>query len=416
MPPKRTVRWRLGPARGLDWRRPYAALARAVNAPRWFPHLPLALGLALAGALLLLNGLRAAAPLWTARITALPLERFRVGAGGIPFAMIGLGMLAMSVGLALRSRFSWIIALALTTATFLVAARVTHTFFSVLVYYDVFLLLALLAAFRYFNRSSLAAATLFALTSSLLLLFYAVFGAFYLGAQFTPPITDLTAAFYYAIVTMSTVGYGDITPRTPHARLFAISIIVLGITVFATSLSAIVGPVVSGSLSRIVGEKRRRMNRENHYIIIGNTPLAYNTFRELTRRKQPVTLIFAQPPAEGEFEGADVVVGDANNLEVLEKAGAKAARAVLALRNDDSDNAFIVLAVKELECAAKTVVAINDGKHLDRVRRVQPDILLAPQVLGGEILAMALSGEPIDSDYVLQRLLHYGGAPPAPAR
>lgn len=381
---------------------------RGLNASAWFPHVPLAAGLALGGALLLLSGLHGAAPIWRQPFAALTTTSLRLGARGVPFAMIGLGMLAMSVGLLLRSRFSWIVSLGLTAITILVAIKITHTFYSALIYYDALLLGALLVSYRRFNRSSLAAGTLFALASGVLLLLYAVFGAFYMGVQFTPPINDLTTAFYYAIVTMGTVGYGDITPRTPHARLFAVSIIILGITVFATSLSAIMGPVVGGSLRRIVDRRGKLMNRKDHFIIIGNTPLAYNTYRELSRRKHPVTLLFAQAPAEGQFEGADIVVGDPNSLDVLEKAGAKQARAVLALRADDSENAFIVLAVKELESRAKTVAAINDGKYLERVRRVQPDILLAPQVLGGEILAMALSGEAIDSNYVLDRLLHFG--------
>lgn len=387
----------------LKWRS-----ERLAGAARWFPHAPLAGALALGGALLLRAGMQGAAPIWQGHFSALTTASLRLGARGVPFAMIGLGMLAMSIGLLLRSRFSWMVSLGLTALTIVVALKFTHAYHAALVYYDVFLLLALLASRRWFNRSSLAAGTLFALASGVLLLLYAVFGSFYLGTQFAPPIRDLTTAFYYAIVTMGTVGYGDITPHTAHARLFTVSIIILGITVFATSLSAIMGPVVGGSLRRIVEQRGKRMNRKDHFVVIGNTPLAYNTFRELTRRKQPVTLLFAQAPPEGEFEGADVVLGDPNSLEVLTKAGAKEARAVLALRGDDSENAFIVLAVKELRGRAKTVAAINDGKHLERMRLVQPDILLAPQVLGGEILAMALSGEAIDSNYVLDRLLHFG--------
>jgi hypothetical protein len=58
-------------------------------------------------------------------------------------------------------------------------------------------------------------------------------------------------------------------------------------------------------------------------------------------------------------------------------------KAILALSAADSDNAFVVLAVKELESRAKTVVAVNDSNNLGRVRRVQPDLIIAPQVLGG---------------------------------
>ncbi len=389
------------------WRQAWDWVWRSVEDSRWFPHLPLGIGVGLVGLSLLLTGLPSISALLHGQLTL-----HSMGAGHLVLSattIIGLAMVLTSAGLLLRSRFSWIIALALMVLTAIFALHFGHSLYSAVLGWDVALLVALLLFHRAFNRSSLAAGTLFALASSLLLIIYAVFGALYLGQQFAPPIRNLATALYYSVVTMSTVGYGDIVPKTAHARLFAVSIIILGITVFATSISAIIGPLVGGSLQRIVREEKH-MTRKDHYIIIGNTSLAYNTYRELRKRQQPCTLIFSQAPAQGSFEGADVVIGDANDLDVLKTAGAPAARAVLAMRADDSENAFIVLAVKELGGAVKTVAAINDGKNMDRVRRVQPDIMLAPQVLGGEILAMALSGETVSSDFVLDRLLKYGAA------
>lgn len=72
--------------------------------------------------------------------------------------------------------------------------------------------------------------------------------------------------------------------------------------------------------------------------------------------------------------------------------------------------AFAILAVKELGGSARTVAAVNDAGHLGRVKLVQPDIVIAPQVLGGELLAMLLSGEDITTDFVLQRVFQEGQA------
>jgi len=367
----------------------------------WFPHLPLALGLAFAGLLVMALAYgRHFGVRWSDPLAHVPPS-------GVPFLLIGVALVLMSVGLALRSRFAWSIALLLAVAALLAVRLLPHTPAPLVANYVLLLFIALLLARRAFNRSSVAAGTLFAITSSFLLLIYAVFGALYLGAEFTPPIHDAVTAFYYAVVTMGTVGYGDITPHTTHARLFTISIIFLGIAVFATSISAIVGPLVSGSLNRIVNRKESRMRRTGHFIVVGLTPLAHNVYRELKRRGQSVLLIAPQTPDPGDFDAEDVIVGDANNLDILRKANAAEARAVLAMRADDSENAFIALAVKELKGKAQTVVAVNDAKYMDRLKLVQPDVVIAPQVLGGEILAMALSGEPISGDYVLQRLLHF---------
>jgi voltage-gated potassium channel len=147
---------------------------------------------------------------------------------------------------------------------------------------------------------------------------------------------------------MSTVGYGDIVPEVPETRLFTISVIVLGVAVFATSVTAVIAPLVSQSLRGIIDRKGTGMRRENHFVVIGNTALAINTWRELAKRGRPVTRILYEAPVESQIKDVDVVVGDPSMAEVLREAGADRAEAVLAMTADDSENAFLVLAVKEL--------------------------------------------------------------------
>lgn len=372
---------------------------RALRLRHWFPHIPLALAVAFSGAALL----------WfvfivqrSSLLADFPRHILDFRPSSMPFVLIGVAMLIMSVGLLLRSRFAWIVTVLLCAFTVLSAIVLHHEHHGFLISYDGFLLLALLLSYRWFRRSSLAAGTLFAVTSLLLLLIYGVFGSLYLGQLFNPPITDLETAFYFAIVTMTTMGYYG-SPQAPEARMFTVSVIVLGIAVFATSLTTIIGPVIA----RLTTQKGRNMARSGHFVVIGATPLAFNTYHEFKRRKQEVVLILPREPDTGAADPADVIIGDAASLEILRRASADQAQAVLAMRADDSDNAFIVLAVKELHSRAKTVVAINDSKHMDRVRLVQPDMIIAPEVLGGELLAMMLNNEPITSDFLMQRFLHF---------
>lgn len=403
MPEEKTVVWRA--SRFARVRRLSQRVGKSVRARYWFPHIPLSLALACAGFLLLWV-------IFTVQervlLSDFPKNIFDFRPSSMPFVLIGVAMLIMSVGLLFRSRFAWIIALVLTASMVLSALIIRHTHHHrALTYFDGILLVALLLAYRWFDRSSLAAGTLFAVTSALLLLIYAVFGSLYLGDQFSPRIKDLVTALYYSVVTMGTVGYGDITPKSSEARLFTVSVIILGLAVFATSVTAIAGPMIG----RLTNRKEKRMKRTNHFIVIGATPLAYNTYREFKKRHQTVTLIMPQPPASGEIEAEDLIIGDASSLETLRKADAADAQAVLAMRADDSDNAFIVLAVKELKGRAKTVVAISDSKHLERIRLVQPDFVIAPEVLGGELLAMMLSGETITGDFLMERVLHFDRSP-----
>ncbi len=376
-------------------------LHHGVAGDRWFPHVPLAVLFALGGIWMLRIDV---GENWRAYADALLSGTAYLQPRLLPSLLIGGGMITMALGLLLRSRLAWTMALLLV-----VTAGVSLLFTGrpdgrILLGYFVLMLMALLAAWRQFDRSSVAASTLFALTSVAMLMLYATFGSYYLGADFKPPIGDVVTALYYAMVTMSTVGYGDITPQTPEAKLFAVSVIVLGVAVFATSLTAVIAPMVSRSLQRIVNRRGTGMKRENHFVVIGKTSLAINTWHELARRGRPVTRLLREAPEDGELKDADFVVGDPSNLDVLREAGAQHAEAVLAMLADDSENAFVVLAVKELAGKARTVAAVNDAHHLSRVKLAQPDVVIAPQVLGGELLAMLLSGEQVTPDFVMQRV------------
>jgi voltage-gated potassium channel len=379
-------------------------LHRVLHARLWFPQVPLAVLIAIGGVLLLDSdhGLN-----WRVLLPGVLSGHLDLDLALLPRLLIGVGMLTMALGLVFRSRAAWVMALLLSlTAIASLVFSLHHNGRGLAVYYAL-VLAALLAAGRRFDRSSMAAGTLFALTSVVMLLLYATYGSYYLGDQFTPRIDDLTTALYFAIVTTSTVGYGDITPHTAEARLFSISLIVLGITVFATSLTAVIGPLVSRSLKGIVDKKLKRMDRKNHFIVVGDTPLADNTWRELTRRGQPVTRILREARSPG-AAGEDVVIGDPGNADVLRQAGCDKAKAVLAMLADDSDNAFVVLAVREVSPATQTVVAVNDARHLERIRLVQPGLVIAPQVLGGELAAKILCGEEVSPDFVMKSVLRQG--------
>ena len=385
-----------------------------VGGRHWFPHVPLAVLLALGGFWLLQNDL---GQHWRSVLAQLLNRDLNGGLrpAYLPPILIGAGMLIMAAGLLLRSRLAWTMAMLLAALAAVSMLFGQHGHAHLLLGYFILMLALLAFAWRQFDRSSIAASTLFALTSVVMLVVYATFGTYYLGDEFHPKVNDLVTAFYYAMVTMSTVGYGDITPQTAEAKLFAVSIIALGVAVFATSLTAVIAPLVTRSLQRIVNRKDKRMQRENHFVVIGNTPLAVNTWRELVRRGQPVTRLLRQEPEAGIPDEVDHVIGEPSDGDVLRKAGAGKAQAVLAMLDDDSENAFVVLAVRELQGTARTIAAVNDANHLGRVKLVQPDVVIAPQILGGELAAMLLTGEQVTADFVMKRVFQQPASPSTPA-
>ena len=386
--------------------------ARFLNASAWFPHVPLAILVGATGLLQIL-------------LTSGSLQRLLAAGGhhsivslagglgipeirGAPQEAIGGLLIIVGVGLLWRSRLAWVIAFLLGLATVALELSPLSTASRPLEVFSAVLLALLLASRRSFNRVSLTTATLFALIGVLATLGYGVLGSYVLGGGFEPKITNFVDAVYFTVITMATVGYGDITPRTGDARLFTISLVVLGLAVFATSLPAIVAPFIDKRMKNFLQPRRRKMKRASHVIVVGDGPLAQDAARALAARGLQTTVVLAEKPDPEADQPDDFVVGDGSDTETLRSVHIAEARAVLALSDDDSYNAFVVLAAKELNPNVRTVAAVADTRNAGRVARTRPDVLLTLPQLGGELLAMALSGEEIKADALISQLLKLG--------
>ena len=147
------------------------------------------------------------------------------------------------------------------------------------------------------------------------------------------------------------------------------------------------------------------MHRKDHFIVCGHSILAINTILQLNQRGQNVTVISNLPEDDIKQleqrlgDNADVIPGDSNDSSVLKKAGIDRCRAILALSDNDADNAFVVLSAKDMS---------SDSKNLNKIKMVHPDIILSPQLFGSEILARVLNGEEINNDMLVSMLLNSG--------
>jgi voltage-gated potassium channel len=161
-------------------------------------------------------------------------------------------------------------------------------------------------------------------------------------------------------------------------------------------------------MTKLLQPKGKRMKRASHIIVIGAGPLARNSVKALSERGLQVTAVWPAPRPGETDQPEDLVVGDGSDTGVLHNADIEQARAVLALSDDDSYNAFVVLAAKEMNPGIRTVVAVSNPGNTSRVMRVHPDVVLALPVIGSELLAMALSGEEIKADALVNQLLKLG--------
>jgi voltage-gated potassium channel len=360
-----------------------------------WPQGPLAISLALIGALNILGGFRT--PLTVLqRVRALNnIAESLSAVGGTAQAILGLLLVVAGIGLWWRLVSAWTLAVLLLVINIGVELARAHSRLTLAL--DLILLCALVLARYRFTRRTILASIVLSLSSVLAVLAYAVFGSYLLGKGFNPPIRDFSTAVYFSITTLSTVGFGDIVPATPEARWFVVSLLVVGLGVFATAIASALGPKISNELNRFLNPKDNQMEAKDHIIVVGDGAIARNTAEEFKRRGVPFVQIVA---AKSENEtAAHIIAGDATNDDVLQQAGIQNARMIIAAREDDGENAFIALGAKDLNPKVRVLAVVSSALSIRRLKLARADMVFSPAAVGSRILADLVEGGQISSEF-----------------
>lgn len=314
-------------------------------------------------------------------------------------AQLGLGaaLVFAGIGLTLRLRGAWAFSILLLVG--MLVTNVAQGERSEMLYLGI-PILALLAGLvfgrRAFSRQDIAGSLLIAIISLVAVLGYSTLGTYLLGRGFSPAVDDLPTALYYSVVTLTTVGFGDIIPKTVETRMFTLTVIVFGLGIFATTVATVFGTAVSNNLRRIFDPKGVSMELSDHVILVGTGPIAENTAAELRERGRPFIRILPQGAGEAT---ATTVLGDASEDEILERCGIRRARLVIAASEDDAENAMITLAAKDLNPGVKVLALAETPERIPRLERARADLVFAPAAVGGRLLAALADGKTIEPEF-----------------
>jgi voltage-gated potassium channel len=361
-----------------------------------WPQCPLAVVLALVGILNILNGL--SLPLTVLqRIRALNgLAEFLSALGGTAQVILGLMLVLAGAGLLWRLVSAWTLSVLLLVIT--VGVNVAQEQWGLSLGLQTILLGALLWSKPFFMHRTVLANIVFSLSSILAILAYGVFGSYLLGKGFRPEIHDLNTAFYFTIITLSTVGYGDIVPVTPETRWFVVSLLVIGLGVFASVIASALGPKISGELQRLFNPKEKNMQSKDHIILIGEGSIARNTAKELKKRGRTfVHIVTAKSGSD--VDGCQIIEGNATNDAVLQQAGIQHARMVIAAREDDGENAFIALGAKDLNPNVRVMALASSVLSIRRLKLARADLVFSPAAVGSRLLADLVEGNQIPPEF-----------------
>ncbi|MEF8871826.1 MAG: NAD-binding protein [Haloarculaceae archaeon] len=318
-------------------------------------------------------------------------------AAGFTGTLTGFLLLTSAYELRQGYRVGWYATVALLPIT-AVQGLVQGSVFSLpLVVLSVLSLPALLVNYRRFDRkTSFSTAQLAATVSLVGTLVYGTAGAYALREEFAG-VASLTDALYYTVATASTVGYGDAAPQSAQARLFGISLIVLGTASFALALGSVLGPAIQARFSRALGTMTTTQYDlyENHVVVLGYGDLTEPLVEELRDGNTKFVIITPDSSRAAALrdQGFDVLVGDPSDEEPLEDAGVGHARAIIAATNDDADDAFAILTARELNPDARIVAAATNRDNVEKLRRAGADTVLSPALIGGRLLVRSALGE-----------------------
>ena len=202
-------------------------------------------------------------------------------------------------------------------------------------------------------------------------------------------------ALYMSVITVSTVGFGEVRPLSDAGHLFSILLISMSIGTVGVSVGYLTQAVVAGEIRRTFGRQRllKKIGKlANHYIVCGYGRCGSVVCDELA--KQGIEFVVVENDKELianlEEKELQFIEGDATDDEVLEQAGVKRAKGLVTSVSSDAGNVFIILSAKEINPDLFIVARAIDGTSESKLRRAGANRVVMPYLLGGKRMANAI--------------------------
>jgi voltage-gated potassium channel len=208
-------------------------------------------------------------------------------------------------------------------------------------------------------------------------------------------------SLYVTVQTVTTVGFGDVTPKTVYGRTFATLFMLVGVGVVLYALTSTVQSIVQSELVATFGQRRRsrKMSRmRDHLIICGAGRVGSHLVRNLLGTGDLFIVIErdSEKVAELTAAGVPVLVRDATLEETLREAGVEHARGLAACLADDADNVYVVLTARDLNPRLHIVARAAEEQAETKLIRAGANRVVAPTIIGGHRMAVALTKPAVD--------------------
>lgn len=229
-------------------------------------------------------------------------------------------------------------------------------------------------------------------------MFVAIFAGVYLLAAivfqyYQDPTGGFRTSLYWAIVTLSTVGYGDVVPTTQAARTFTTVLLFGQIFLGGYLTSVIASAVIDESQKEALGTLGTDM--KGHIVVLGYSAVGRAAVRELLEQEQRVAVVtetaeeVANVRTLGPKSRLYVTYGNAADLDILRRANVPVATAVIVCTPDDASNMIASLNVRSIAARVRIVVSVARPELRETLRSAGVTYVASPSDMGGRLCASA---------------------------
>jgi len=203
-------------------------------------------------------------------------------------------------------------------------------------------------------------------------------------------------AFFMTVITVTTIGYGEVLPLSHQGRIFTIGLIIIGVITATYAIGATIELFTSEEfLGRIRNRRRRAILQKlkNHTIICGFGRMGSSLADELLAGGSPIVVIDLDSDVieQCQQQGIPVIQGSASDEEILREAGIGQAKALVAATRTDAENVFIVLTARSINRDLHIITRSNAKATVAKMEKAGADTVISPYVIAGKRIAHMLT-------------------------
>jgi len=211
-----------------------------------------------------------------------------------------------------------------------------------------------------------------------------------------PTTLSLLDCIYYATVSLSTTGYGDITPVTDHARLMNVLLITPLRVLFLIVLVGTTVETLTTASRQALKIQRWRNTVRHHTIVVGYGTKGRTAVAAMIGDGVAPADIVVVDTSQTSLDRANVaglvtVRGDANKSDVLRLAGAQHAKAIIVATSDDPTAVLVTLTARELAPQATIIASVREAENQHLLLQSGANSVVVSSETAGRLLGLATS-------------------------